>query len=221
MSEIFFLGVRNRERYLRVVKPLGNLFARAGIHPHALTVAGFVISFAAGVVYAQGAFFWGACLLAVAGLCDTLDGQVARQTNKQSRFGAFFDSTLDRYSDLFPLAGLAYFFSGGRGWAVGIPALESSPLTVIAIVFSIAGSFMVSYARARAEGLGVECKTGIMQRPERIAFLIMGSIVGAIPAVGPVLMKCTLFIMAVLTNATAVSRIVHTKRQFSAGKGES
>lgn len=220
MPEIFFLGVKNRDRYLKLVTPLGNLFARAGIHPHALTVAGFVISFLAGAVYAEGSFFWGACLLAVAGVFDTLDGLVARQTNKQSRFGAFFDSTLDRYSDLFPLAGLAYFFSGGRGWDGNIPAAEPSPLTVIAIIFSITGSFMVSYARARAEGLGVECKHGIMQRPERIAFLIMGSFVGVIPTVGPVLLKCTLWVMALLTNATAVSRIVHTWRLLLAGKGE-
>jgi CDP-diacylglycerol--glycerol-3-phosphate 3-phosphatidyltransferase len=219
MSEIFFLGVKNRDRYLKFVTPLGNLLARAGIHPHALTVAGFLISLAAGIVYAKGAFFWGACLLAAAGVCDTLDGQIARQTNKQSRFGAYFDSTLDRYSDLFPLAGLAYFFSGGRGLTGGSPAGEPSPLTVIAIVFSIAGSFMVSYARARAEGLGVECRNGIMRRAERIAFLIMGSFAGSIPAVGPLLMKCTLYVMAVLTNATAVSRIVHTKRQFPSAKG--
>ena len=217
MSEIFFLG--NRDRYLRLVTPMGTLFARWGVHPHVLTVVGFLISLAAGFVYAKGAFFWGACLLGLAGVFDTLDGQVARLTNKQSPFGAYFDSTLDRYSDLFPLAGLVYFFSGGTGLTRGLPAGESSPLTVLAIVFSIAGSFMVSYSRARAEALGVECKNGIMKRPERITFLITGSFLGSIPAVGPLLMKCTLFVMAVLTNATAVSRMVHTKRHLPVVKG--
>jgi CDP-diacylglycerol--glycerol-3-phosphate 3-phosphatidyltransferase len=218
MSEIFFLGVKNRDRYLRVISPVGDLFARAGIHPHVLTAAGFVVSLLAGIVYAGGSFFWGACLLALAGICDTLDGQIARQTNKQSRFGAFFDSTLDRYGDLFPFAGMAYYFSGGRGFAGNAPESDPSPLTIIAIVLTIAGSFMVSYTRARAEGLGVECKKGIMQRPERITFLIIGSFLGAIPAVGPFLMKITLVILAVLTNATAMSRIVHTRRALAAGK---
>ena len=208
MSEIFFLGVKNRDRYLRFISPVGDLFARAGIHPHVLTVAGFVVSLLAALPYAKGSFFWGACLLAVAGICDTLDGQIARKTNKQSRFGAFFDSTLDRYSDLFPFAGMAYYFSA-----------NPSPLTIIAIIMTIAGSFMVSYTRARAEGLGVECRKGIMQRPERITFLIIGSFLGAIPAIGLVLLKITLDILAVLTNATAVSRIVYTRRELSAGKG--
>jgi CDP-diacylglycerol--glycerol-3-phosphate 3-phosphatidyltransferase len=78
---------------------------------------------------------------------------------------------------------------------------------------------MVSYTRARAEGLGVECRKGIMQRPERITFLIIGSFLGAIPAIGLILLKITLVILAVLTNATAVSRIVYTRRELSAGKG--
>jgi CDP-diacylglycerol---glycerol-3-phosphate 3-phosphatidyltransferase len=218
MSEIFFLGVKNRDRYLRFISPVGDLFARAGIHPHVLTVAGFVVSLLAGILYAGGSFFWGACLLVLAGICDTLDGQIARQTNKQSRFGAFFDSTLDRYSDLFPFAGLAYYFSGGRGFAGSTPS-DPSPLTVLVIIMTIAGSFMVSYTRARSEGLGVECRKGIMQRPERITLLIIGSFLGALPAVGSVLMKITLVILAVLTNATAVSRMMHTRRQLTAGKG--
>ena len=219
MSEIFFLGVKNRDRYLRFISPIGDLFARAGIHPHVLTAAGFVVSLLAALPYAKGSFFWGACLLVVAGICDTLDGQIARKTNKQSRFGAFFDSTLDRYSDLFPFAGMAYYFSGGGGFAGSTPGANPSPLTIIAIIMAIAGSFMVSYTRARAEGLGVECRKGIMQRPERITFLIIGSFLGAIPAIGLVLLKITLVILAVLTNATAVSRIVYTRRELSAGKG--
>lgn len=206
MSEIFFLGIRNRDRYLKFVTPVGDLFARAGIHPHVLTAAGFVFSLLAGVVYGGGYFFGGACLLVVAGICDTLDGHIARKTGKQSRFGAFFDSTLDRYSDLFPFAGMAYFFS-------------PNPLIVLAIIMTIAGSFMVSYTRARAEGLGVECKNGIMQRPERIIFLVVGSFLAAIPLVGPVLLKITLVVLAVLTNATAVSRIIYTRRELSTGKG--
>ncbi|RJR44979.1 MAG: CDP-alcohol phosphatidyltransferase family protein [Desulfobacteraceae bacterium] len=218
MSEIFFLGIKNRDRYLKFVTPVGDLFARAGIHPHVLTAAGFVFSLLAGVVYGGGYFFWGACLLVLAGVCDTLDGQIARKTKKQSLFGAFFDSTLDRYSDLFPFAGMAYYFSGG-GPSGNSPGSPANPMIILAIIMTIAGSFMVSYTRARAEGLGVECKKGIMQRPERITFLIIGSFLGAIPLVGPVVLKITLVVLAILTNATAVSRIIFTRRELSAGKG--
>ncbi len=220
MSEIFILGVKNRERYLKCISPVVALFARAGIHPHVLTLSGFVISLLAGISYAKGSFFWGACFLILAGVCDTLDGQIARLTHKQSRFGAFFDSTLDRYSDLFPFAGMAYYFSGGRGLLDPLPPEDPSPLTIIAIIMAIAGSFMVSYTRARAEALGVDCKSGIMQRPERITLLIIGSLLGALPVVGVVLIKTTLVILAVTTNATAVSRMLHTRRKLAPRRGE-
>jgi phosphatidylglycerophosphate synthase len=218
MSDIFFLGAKTRQRYLKLLSPAVGLFARAGIHPHVLTVAGFVISLLAGVLYAKGALVWAACTLLVAGVCDTLDGQIARMTNRQSRFGAFFDSTLDRYSDLFPFAGMAYFFTGGAG--AGARGVDPSPLMILAIILTIAGSFMVSYTRARAEGLGVECRNGIMQRPERITILIVGSLLGAIPLIGDVLIKATLVVLAVMTNATALSRIVHTGKKLAAGKGQ-
>lgn len=220
MSEVFFLGSKNRQRYLKLITPVGNFFVRVGVHPNVLTVTGFIISLFAGLVYAGGSFFWGACCLVFAGICDTLDGQIARQSNKQSRLGAFFDSTMDRYSDIFPLAGMAYYFSGGMA-LLGMDAGPApSPLTIIAIIMTIAGSFMVSYTRARAEGLGVACNKGIMQRPERITFLIMGSFLGSIPIMGLLLIKCTLVVLAVLTNATALSRMAHTRRQLLAGKGD-
>ncbi len=219
MSDIFFLGAKNRERYLKLISPVAELLARAGIHPHILTVAGLAVSLLAGLFYAKGSFFGGACFLILAGVCDTLDGHIARLANKQSRFGAFFDSTLDRYSDLFPFAGMAYHFAGGAGLGVALPGAEPSPLTIIAITMAIAGSFMVSYTRARAEGLGVECRKGVMQRPERITFLILGSLLGAIPVVGLVMVKATVVILAVATNATALSRMVHTRRELVSGRG--
>jgi CDP-diacylglycerol--glycerol-3-phosphate 3-phosphatidyltransferase len=127
---------------------------------------------------------------------------------------------VDRYSDLFPFAGMAYYFSGGKSLVGDLSAADPSPLTIIAIIMTIAGSFMVSYTRARAEGLGVDCREGIMQRPERITFLIIGSLLGAIPVVGLVLIKATLVILAVTTNATALSRILHTRRMLASGRGE-
>lgn len=219
MAEFVLLRYRVRERYLKVIAPVTDFFARLGIHPDVLTLTGLVLSLLAGIMYGTGSFFWAAWVLVLAGVCDSLDGQIARKTNRQSAFGAFFDSTLDRYGDLFPYTGLAYHFAGGRGfdslhgretWA------EPSPWTVVLIILAIAGSFMVSYTRARAEGLGVECRDGLMQRPERMTLLILGSFLGSIPVIGTVLMKCTLLVLAVSSNITAISRMIHTKNQLLA-----
>jgi len=95
MAEIVFLSEKNRARYLRIITPLGNVLAGIGVHPHVLSVAGLILSIVAGLFYSAGSFFWGAWVLVVAGTCDALDGLIARQNNKNSKFGAFFDSTLD------------------------------------------------------------------------------------------------------------------------------
>jgi len=89
-----------------------------------------------------------------------------------------------------------------------------SPLTVLFIILAIAGSFMVSYTRARAEGLGVNCEVGLMQRPERMTLLIIGSLVGSVPVIGPILMKLTLLLLAVLSNFTVLQRMVYVRKQL-------
>ena len=220
MAQFEFISQRNRERYFKIVGPVGDLFARAGIHPNVLSIAGLLLSVAAGVIYCHGSFFWAAWVVVLAGICDTLDGRIARQTNKKSDFGAFFDSTLDRYSDMFLFIGLAYYFAGGRPFLMtlqGSGTQAVSPWTVIAIVFAIAGSFMVSYTRARAEGLGLECKAGMMQRPERITLLVIGSLLGSLPAVGVLLLQLTLLVLAVSTNLTAAYRIMFIKNRMLRG----
>jgi len=217
MAQIILISEKNRERYLNIIRPLGNLFARTGVHPNILSVSGLILSAIAGLIYSHGLFFWAAWVVVIAGICDSLDGQIARQTNQRSAFGAFFDSTLDRYSDMFFLIGLAYYFAGGQdflGLNGGKPPVESSPWTVMVIALAIAGSFMVSYTRARAEGLGMECKRGLMQRPERIILLIIGSLLGSIPAVGPTMMKLTLLALAVSANVTTVHRILFIRNQL-------
>ena len=217
MAEFVFISAKNRARYLRIITPIGNLFARMGIHPHALSITGFLLSVVAGIVYGEGAFFWAAWVVVLAGTCDALDGQIARQTKKNSPFGAFFDSTLDRYSDIFLFMGLAYHFAGGQGFAgvQGVHMLrEPRPLTVVIIILAIAGSFMVSYTRARAEGLGLECRKGMMQRPERMTLLIIGSLLGSIPKVGHLLITCTLLLLALSSNLTALYRIFFIKDQL-------
>ncbi len=155
--------------------------------------------------------------MVLAGTCDALDGQLSRQTGKTSRFGAFFDSTLDRFGEVFIFMGLAWHFAGGASFLPGAaekaPEFQS-PLAVLFVIMAIAGSFMVSYTRARAEGLGINCTVGWMQRPERITILIIGSLLGSFPVIGLFLMKLTVLVIAILSNFTAFQRIVHVRRQF-------
>ena len=217
MAKFVFLSEKNRARYLVIITPVGNFLARIGVHPHVLSVAGLVLSAVAGLFYSSGSFFWAAWVVVLAGICDTLDGEIARQTNKVSKSGSFFDSILDRYSDVLLLIGLAYHFAGGQAFMRlhgGEIRDQTNPWTVVIIILTIAGSFMVSYTRARAEGLGIECKVGLMQRPERITLLIIGSLLGSIPTVGPILMKCTLLILAISSNLTAMYRIFHVRNQL-------
>ena len=224
MAQIIFISEKNRERYLRTIQPLGNLFARTGVHPNILSAGGLILSAIAGLIYSHGLFFWAAWVVVLAGICDSLDGQIARQTNKRSAFGAFFDSTLDRYSDMFFLIGLAYYFAGGQdflGLRSAAASVESCPWTVMTITLAMTGSFMVSYTRARAEGLGMECKKGLMQRPERITLLIMGSLLGSIPVVGPTVMKLALLVLAVSANITTIHRIIIIRNHLLAKSRQS
>ena len=204
MGEFTFLSDKNRERYLGIIQPVGNLLARLSVHPNILSLAGLILSMVAGVVYSTGAFFWAGWIVVLAGTCDVLDGQIARQTGKRSQFGAFFDSTLDRFGEVFIFLGLEWYFSDRH----------QSPWVVLLIILAITGSFMVSYTRARAEGLGIDCKVGLMQRPERVTLLIIGSLVAPIPVIGPVLIKLTLLLLAVLSNLTAVQRMFYVKNQI-------
>jgi CDP-diacylglycerol--glycerol-3-phosphate 3-phosphatidyltransferase len=219
LPQHIFLSEKNKQRYLRIVTPIGRLLGRLGLHPNVMSVAGLILSVLAGLIYSMGYLFWGAWVVVLAGTCDVLDGELARQTGKASRFGAFFDSSLDRFSELFIFLGLAWHYSGGEPFLAGYggrPEDAHSPWVVLFIILAIAGSFMVSYTRARAEGLGVECKEGWFQRPERITLLVIGSLLGAIPAIGPVFIKVALFLLAILSNFTALQRIAHVKKELEA-----
>jgi len=218
MTNFILLSEKNRLRYLRVITPIGNFLARMGIHPNVLSVSGLILSIIAGAMYGLGLFFLASFVVILAGASDTLDGQLARQTGRSSKFGAFFDSTLDRYSDLFLLIGMAWFFSGYKalmefnGRSI---SNDSHPWTIILIILALTGSFMVSYCRARAEGLGLDCNIGIMQRPERITLIVLGSLLSVIPEIGPLIIKTTLLILAVSTNITAIHRILYVRNQLS------
>jgi len=162
---------------------------RLGITPNALTYTGFLLTAITALFLANGLFRWGGLLLIIAAFFDMLDGAVARFTKQMSTFGAFLDSTLDRYSESVTLLAMAFFYS----------LYPSTRTELVLIIVILVGSLMVSYTKARAEALQVECKAGILQRPERLVLLIFGLIVGWLQPV--------LWIMAVLTNFTAFQRI--------------
>jgi CDP-diacylglycerol--glycerol-3-phosphate 3-phosphatidyltransferase len=217
MARIVFLSEENKARYIKIITPISKVLSRLGVHPNILSIAGLILSIAGGFAFSTGAFFWGAWIVVLAGTCDAMDGEVARRGGKNNPFGAFFDSTLDRYSDAFILLGIGWYFAGGpilsgaeEGSAVGV----QSGWGVVFVIAALAGSFMVSYTRARAEALGFECKIGLMQRPERITLLIIGSLFASIPVVGLILLKATLLVLAVSTHCTAIHRMIHVRSQF-------
>jgi CDP-diacylglycerol--glycerol-3-phosphate 3-phosphatidyltransferase len=164
-----------------------------GLTPNALTVIGLVLNLAVAGVLATGHLRIGGALVLVASLFDGLDGALARHTGKVSKFGAFFDSTLDRYAEAALFTGLVWHFST-------IGARQETVLAVVALF----GSLAVSYTRARAEGLGLTCSVGILTRAERIVLLTVGLAAGL-----PLL---TLWVLAILTHITAIQRIVHVYR---------
>jgi len=184
--------------FYAVVNPIGDILEAAEIHPHIVTGAGLILSIVSGILFWKGQIFGGGIVLIISGVCDVLDGRLARKTNTQSRFGALLDSTVDRYSEIAVYMGLAAFFRSAF-----IDAL---------IILAIAGSLLTSYVRARAEGLGVECKIGSMQRPERITFLAVGSVIGSIFdfifGTGQALLILAILGIAILSNITVIQRML-------------
>ncbi len=141
--------------------------------------------------------------LIVSGVCDTLDGSLARSSGKESVFGAFIDSTIDRVAELASFGALiVYYVSRGGGGRFAVPL----------VVAALAGSFLTSYTRARAEGLGIDCRVGLLERPERVALLVLGLLLGETALF--VVIAC----LAVLTLVTTIQRVVHVHR-LTAGKG--
>ena len=154
-----------KDGFVRLVGPLARVFIRAGIRPNVLTTFGTLIVISSGVSFGFGYIRLGGALLLASGVFDILDGQVARQGGMMTTFGAFYDSTLDRVGEAAVFAGLAIYFERG-----GVPAAWQTVALGLALA-GLAMSTLVSYARARAEGLGLECKVGIAPRAERIFFL--------------------------------------------------
>jgi len=177
-----------------IIEPIVGLMARLGISPNALTAAGFAINVVAGVLIGLGHLLAGGLVMTLIAMpLDAFDGALARATHQQTRFGAFFDSVLDRFAEAAILTGLAAYFSQ-----------QGDALSVVVTFAALAGSFMVSYTRARAEGLGLECKVGLFSRLGRVILLAAGLIFNQ-----PVVM---IWLLATLSNATAIQRILHVRR---------
>ena len=184
---------RYKESLHGVADPVARLLLRAHVRPNQLTVMGLGVSMVAAHAFSQGRFRVAAGLLTVAGLLDFFDGSLARLAGRESAFGAFLDSVVDRYSDLVVLLGIVFYFeradqSGG----------------VFFTMATLVGTIMVSYTRARAQSIGMRCEIGLMERPERMIVLIAGGLFHwLLPA---------LVVLALLTNFTAFHRIWHVWR---------
>jgi CDP-diacylglycerol--glycerol-3-phosphate 3-phosphatidyltransferase len=172
----------------RAFQPLATVLASWGISANTLTLLGFFLTAGVGVVLALGQLRLGGILIILSTLFDGLDGLVARTSGRASRFGAFLDSTLDRYAEIALFFGLLVYYLN-----------QQKHLDVILIFAALAGSLMVSYAKARAEGLDIECREGLLTRLERLAILVIGLVSGQV--------RLALWLLAVLANLTAVQRM--------------
>jgi CDP-diacylglycerol--glycerol-3-phosphate 3-phosphatidyltransferase len=175
----------------KIIKLIVRGLALSRIHPNALTFIGLVINIAAAVLLARGQFRSAGFVILGAGIFDMVDGRVARETNQVTRFGGFFDSVLDRYSDLGLLIGLLVYYGN-----------INRPLYVVLTGIVMAGTVMVSYVRARAENTIPTCKVGFMERPERVVLVIIGALFDRMAPV--------LWVIAVLSNWTVIHRMLFT-----------
>jgi CDP-diacylglycerol--glycerol-3-phosphate 3-phosphatidyltransferase len=184
----------------RIINAIVGALALSRVHPNVLTFIGLLINIWAAVLFASAGsapfnqvarFRWAGVVLIGAGLFDMVDGRVARETNRVTRFGGFFDSVLDRYSDLGVLVGLlVYYASINRYFYVVLTAIVMT------------GTVMVSYTRARAENTIPKCKVGFLERPERVVLVIIGALFNRMAQV--------LWVIAVLSNITVIHRMIYT-----------
>ncbi len=197
------LGALEKPFYA-AVNPLVERLIRSGVRPNTITTVGTGLVLVSAVAYGLGHIRLGGLLLLLSGVTDTLDGQVARGGAMVTRFGAFYDSTLDRVGDGATFIGIGAFLMTAPDVAYRTPA-------VIACMVAILSSLLVSYARARAEGLGLDCKVGIAQRAERILGLGVASLVaGAGPRA--LLLEGLVALLAVASIITVIQRFAYVYR---------
>jgi len=188
--------------YLRIMEPIAGVIIKLGISANALTTIGTLSTIVGAVAFGFGYMRTGGIIIAVTAIADALDGIVARRTNQVTVFGAFYDSTLDRVADGALLAGLAYFYA--------VNAVHASKVMLAVALAGIIGTYLVSYARARAEALGINAKVGVMQRAERVALLCAPQALFGLAMDGWVL-RAVVVILAVSSWHTAIRRINHVR----------
>jgi CDP-diacylglycerol---glycerol-3-phosphate 3-phosphatidyltransferase len=175
----------------RIINAIVGALALSRVHPNVLTFIGLLINVVAAFLFAEGKLRAAGFVVLGAGLFDMVDGRVARETNRVTRFGGFFDSVLDRYSDLGVLVGLlVYYASINRFFYVVLTAVVMT------------GTVMVSYTRARAENTIPKCKVGFLERPERVVLIIIGALFNRMAQV--------LWVIAILSNVTVIHRMIYT-----------
>lgn len=200
----------------KVINPIIKAMIKVGITPNIVTLIGLLGNVAAAALLVYGGIQhqgdtayvgWAGATILFSGLFDMMDGRLARMGNMQSTFGALFDSVLDRYSELVTLFGISY-------WLILSGYMWGSIITFIALI----GSIMVSYVRARAEGLDIECKVGLMQRPERVVVTALSAIFTSIITVegfdSTLILIYAMGLIAVLANLTAIWRILHCYKEL-------
>jgi CDP-diacylglycerol---glycerol-3-phosphate 3-phosphatidyltransferase len=186
----------------RNAQRLARLLAALPVTPNMVTVAGMAVTFGAAVLVGFGLLRWAALVLAFAGTFDILDGALARATNRSYPYGAFLDSTTDRYSEGAVYMGIAAYFLWQK------PGFPWSRWAILACVAALAGSFLVSYVRARAQSLGYKCDIGLFARPERVVLTVAGLLIN-----DATVLAVLVIALAVVTNFTALQRINEVWRQ--------
>lgn len=188
--------------YLRIMEPIAGVLIKLGVSANALTTFGTLATVVAGIIFGFGYMRTGGLIIALTAIADALDGVVARRTNQVTIFGAFYDSTLDRIADGALLAGLAYFYA--------VNPIHANKWMLAISLAGIIGTYMVSYARARAEALGINAKVGVMQRAERVALLCAPQLLFGLALNGWVL-RIVVVVLTVSAWHTAIRRINYVR----------
>ena len=186
------LSIKNKAR--NVLAPLAAGLVSGRVSPNSITVLSLIPAVVAAVLFARGTVRLGGVFLGISSLFDTVDGLVAKLANRQTRFGALLDSTVDRYVEI------AIF--------IGLGVLYRETVSLYGVMLALGGSLMVSYVKARAEGLGASCEVGMLQRPERLVILFLGAVLGA------AYLRWAIWIVAVLANVTALQRLFKMRQSM-------
>lgn len=187
---------RLQDTFICKLSPLITLVSKSNVSPNSLSAVGVIVTSIGAAVLFTGYIRLAGILILLGGLCDTIDGLIARSTGKASRFGALLDSSLDRYSEFILFLGIGAYFAVLKDFS-----------TTISAFIALCGSFMVSYTRARAESLGFEVKVGIMQRPERIVLIGLSALTHI------AIFKFAIWLIALLANLTAIQRLRQAYKQ--------